>query len=76
MNITISINNEITALWLSELFKTEAEEAKGASSNEHMFALGSDGENSEQHEEQAEQNREYSELLQKAYDDIQKYWSK
>lgn len=75
MGININIPNETIALWLSDLFKKEADEANGAASNEHLFALGSDdNEASEQHEKNTELNRQYAEILKNAYDDVQKFW--
>ena len=74
MDITIKITDEITALWLSELFKQEAEQAQSAASNEKLFALGSDGEEAEQHTENATANLAYAELLKDAYEQVQKYW--
>ena len=75
MDININVPNETIALWLSDLFKKEADEANGAASNEHLFALGSDdNEASEQHENNTELNRQYAEILKNAYDDVQKFW--
>ena len=54
-------------MWFEELFKNEIEEAKCAASNEHLFALGSDDEESAtQHEENADENRLYVEILESA----------
>lgn len=51
-------------LWLRELYDKEIEEAKGAASNEHLWALGSDGESAIQHEMYAEEQREYIKILE------------
>ena len=71
------ITDETIAIWLMDLFKNEMEEAEGAASNEHIFALGSDDdESATQHEENAELNRQYVEILKDAYDEVAKYWNK
>ena len=72
--IKINIPNETIAIWLTELLKEAAEEAEGAASNEELFALGTDGESSDQHKENAEVNRQYAEILNKACSDIEKRW--
>ena len=74
MNITINVSNEIVATWLGELFREEAEQARGAASNEEMFALGSDEEEAEQHMENAASNLEYAEILEDAHKQVQKYF--
>ena len=71
------ITDETIAIWLLDLFKNEIDEARGATSNEHLFALGSDDdESAAQHEENAELNRQYAEILKDAYDEVAKYWNK
>lgn len=74
--IKIDVNglDEIIAIWLGQLFKNEAEEAKGAADNEEIFALGSDDESALQHKEHANINRKYAEILTEAYEEIKKYW--
>lgn len=68
------IKNETIAIWLSDLFKNEMEEALGAAENEDIFAAGSDGESAFQHKENARINREYAEILNDAYNEVQRYW--
>lgn len=71
------ITDETIAIWLSDLFKNEIDEAKGAASNEDIFALGSDNEESAaQHKENAELNRQYAKILYDAYFEVAKYWDK
>ena len=76
MNNTITIDtsdlHETIKFWLIELFKNEIEEAKSAASNEHLFALGSDGEAATQHQENAELNMKYAEILNGALDQLNK----
>ena len=74
MKIEINIPDETIAIWLSDLFKNEIEEAKTAADNEHLFALGSDGENAAQHEENSELNKQYVEILKRMYNEVQQYW--
>ena len=75
MKVEINIENELVATWLSEVFKEEAEQARGAASNEKLFALGSDDEEASQHLENAESNLEYAEILEDAYRQVQKFFS-
>ena len=71
------IEDETIAIWLSNLFKNEIEEVECAASNEHIFALGSDDdESATQHEENAELNRQYAEILRDAYNEMEKYWNR
>ena len=59
--ITLTENQK---MWLTNLLENEAEEALGAASNEHLWALGSDTmESATQHEMHADENREYANLL-------------
>ncbi len=74
MTVTLDIPNETVAIWLSDLFENEAKEAEGAAENEDIFAMGSDDESRDQHNENADLNREYAEILRGAYNDVQKYW--
>lgn len=67
--LTLNINeaSEIILLWFEQLFENEIEEAECAASNEHIWALGSDSqESAEQHEANADENREYIEYLKEA----------
>ena len=67
--LTLNINeaSETILLWFEQLFENEIEEAECAASNEHIWALGSDDqESAEQHETNAEENREYVEYLKDA----------
>lgn len=74
---TDDITNETIAIWLRDLFKNEIDEVECAASNEHLFALGSDNaESAAQHEENAELNRQYAEILKDAYNEVEKYWKK
>lgn len=71
------ITDETIAIWLSDLFKNEIDEVEAAASNENIFALGSDDEESTaQHKENAELNRQYAEILKDAYNEVAKYWEK
>ena len=71
------IEDETIAIWLMDLFKNEIDEVECAASNEHIFALGSDNdESATQHEENAELNRQYAEILKDAYNEVAKYWNK
>ena len=71
------ITDETIAIWLSDLFKNEIDEVEVAISNEYIFALGSDNEESVvQHKENAELNRQYAEILKDAYNEVAKYWEK
>lgn len=56
--------NETIKIWLEELYKKEIEEAKGAISNEHLWELGYDGEESNPHTENIEVLKEYIEVLE------------
>lgn len=50
--------------WIAELLNAEAEEHACAASNEHIWAMGSDTpEDAEQHEQYAEENRQYALML-------------
>ena len=49
--------------WLTKLFDEEIEECSVASSNEHLWAIGSDGESAAQHEGNADELRDYVEIL-------------
>ena len=74
MNITLNISNETIAIWLSNLFLEEAKDAQGAMENEKLFALGTIGEDAEQHTENANVCKEYSEMLFDLHKEIEKYW--
>ena len=49
--------------WLLKLFDREIEECSVASSNEHIWAIGSSGESTIQHEENAKELIEYIEII-------------
>lgn len=71
------IEDETIAIWLSSLFKKEIDEVECAASNEHIFALGSDDdESATQHEENAKMCRQYAEILRDAYNEVEKYWNR
>lgn len=55
---------ETMKIWLKQLYLDAAEEHRGAASNEHLWALGSDGESAAQHEYYAEENRAFAEILE------------
>ena len=76
IKINTSYLNETIAIWLRDLFKNEIEEVEVAASNEHLFALGSDGESTLQHEENADLNRKYAEILRNAYEQVNEYLNK
>ena len=72
ININVNELTETQAIWLSRLFRTEMEEAIGATSNEHIFMLGTED---EQHWEFEEETRDYVTIMKNAYDQVQKFWS-
>lgn len=51
-------------IWLQELYRAEAKEHRGTTSNCHIMALGSDGESAAQFEEFADEHREFAEILE------------
>lgn len=75
ININVNELTEIQAIWLSRLFRTEMEEAIGATNNEHVFMLGSDDESAIQHRENEDETRSYAAIMKDAYDQVQKFWS-
>lgn len=56
--------------WLTEMYNNEIEEARCAASNEHLWALGSDGESALQHEMNAEEQRDYVRVLEELRDSL------
>lgn len=62
--------------WLRNLYMEEMGEALGAASNEHLWALGSDGESAEQHEANSAEQYEYASILNRLSDDIENIESK
>lgn len=66
IKINVAQATETQLIWLKSLFEREIEEAKGAASNEHLFALGSEGVSAAKHEHYAEENAEYSAMLEDA----------
>lgn len=66
---TVSLT-EIQKDWLRNLYLREAEECRGAASNNHHFALGSEGEEAAQFEEYAEENRNFAVILESMAKDI------
>lgn len=66
---SLCIGNDIYLLsdnmkeWLLKLFDSEIEECSVASSNEHLWSLGSSGESAVQHEENAKELIEYIEII-------------
>jgi hypothetical protein len=61
---------ETMKFWLRNLYLREAEEHRGAASNWHLAALGSEGESAVQCEEYAEENREFADILEKMAKEI------
>lgn len=55
---------ETMKIWLQELYRTAAKEHRGAASNCHIVALGSDDENAVQFEGFAEEHRDFAEILE------------
>lgn len=55
---------ETMKIWLRELYLREAEEHRGAASNFHLAALGSDAENAGQLEYYAYENRAFADILE------------
>ena len=74
IKIDVTTATETQMIWIENLFETEIEEARCAASNEHIFALGSDDEESSQHEQNAEENREYAKILENALTQLRKIW--
>lgn len=76
IKIDVTTATETQMIWIEDLFETEIEEAKGAASNEHLLALGSDDEESLQHEQNAEENREYAKMLEDTLTQLREIWKK
>lgn len=55
---------ETMKIWLKELYLEAAEEHYGAASNEHLWALGSKGEEAVFHEMNADENRAFAMMLE------------
>lgn len=64
------IMTETMKIWLRELYLREAEEHRVAASNFHLAALGSDAENAKQLEEYADENRAFTDILEKMAKEI------
>lgn len=74
INLDYATENQI--FWLKELLKEEIEEARVAANNEHLWALGSEDEESErQHEENAEENRDYATMLEGMLKQLGDIWN-
>lgn len=79
MEIKIDINNatETMLFWLEELLLTEIDDAKGTAENEKVFARGSFDEEEEwMHSENAKENLQYAEMLERTLAELQKIMSK
>ena len=63
--------NETVKMWLEELYTKEIEEIKGTISNEHLWELGYDGEESNPHTENIELLKEYLDVLEEKLNKIQ-----
>jgi hypothetical protein len=50
-------------LWLKHLYMEAAEQHRGAASNEHIWALGSEGEAAMLHAQNSVEHAEFAELL-------------
>ena len=66
------IENEEIVFWLTNMLDAEIKEAKGAASNEHLFALGSDNDEAAQHERYSEMNLKYIAILEDAVAQLKK----
>jgi hypothetical protein len=66
------IENEEIVFWLTNMLNNEIEEAKGAASNEHLFALGSYDDEATQHERYSEMNLKYVAILEDAVAQLNK----
>ena len=62
---------ETMKIWLKQLYLDAAEEHRSAASNEHLWALGSTGEDAAQHEYYAEENMAFAEILEDMADKIE-----
>lgn len=61
---------EMQSIWLAQLLSDAAAEALGGASNNHLFALGSEGEEAAQFEEYAEELRDYAVILHGLIDEF------
>ena len=62
--------NETVKIWLKELYSKEIEEIKGTISNEHIWEIGYDGEETNPHTENIEVLKEYLEVLESKLEDL------
>lgn len=66
LRINLALATETQIFWIKEMLQREIEDARGAAENEHIWALGSEDEEATQHEENAEENLEYADMLEDA----------
>lgn len=58
-------------LWLKHLYSEAAEEHRGAASNEHIWALGSEGEAAMLHAQNSVEHVKFAELLTQMANDLE-----
>ena len=58
-------------LWLKHLYLEAAEEHRGAASNEHLWALGSDGEAAMLHAQNSVEHVKFAEILTDMANDLE-----
>ena len=58
-------------LWLKRLYMEAAEEHRGAASNEHIWALGSEGEAAMLHAQNSVEHVEFADMLTQMANDLE-----